>query len=103
MHKLLKIYIGENVRWQGQPLYRALVLKLKQAGLAGVTVLRGVEGYGQQKVVHTTRLLELSADLPMIIECVDTAEKIEAVLPDICQMVKRGLVLTTDINIVKRG
>ncbi len=103
MHKLLKIYVGENVRWQGQPLYRALVLKLKAAGLAGATVLRGVEGYGRQKVVHTTRLLELSADLPMIVECVDEADKIEAVLPEICQMVNRGLVLTANVDIIKRG
>lgn len=96
---LLKIYVGENVRWEGKPLYQALMFKLKDAGLAGVTVTRGIEGFGQLKAVHTARLLELSADLPMIVECVDFSDKIEAVLPEIRTMVPRGLILTTDVMV----
>ncbi len=97
--KLLKVYVGESTRWQGQPVYRAILYKLKELGLAGVTVTRGVEGYGELKVVHTTRLLELSADLPMVIDCIDAADKIDAAVPEIKKMVTRGLVLTTDVEI----
>jgi len=99
--KLLKIYVGENTRWHGQPLYRAILYKLKEAGLVGVTVYRGVEGYGQQKVVHTTRLLELSADLPMVIESVDTEDKINAVLPIVSPMVTKGLIFTAEVEVHK--
>lgn len=97
--KLLKIYVGENVLWEGKPLFQALMFKLKNAGLAGVTVTRGIEGFGQLKAVHTARLLELSADLPMIVECVDLSDKIETVLPEIQTMVPRGLILTTDVMV----
>lgn len=96
---LLKIYIGELVRWEGIPLYQALFFKLKDAGLDGVTVTRGIQGFGQLKAVHTARLLELSADLPMIVECVDFSDKIETVLPEIRMMVPRGLILTTDVMV----
>ncbi len=99
--KLLKIYVGESMRYKGQPLYRALLFKLKDAGLAGVTVTRGVEGYGELKTVHTTRLLELSADLPMVIESVDAADKVNAVLPEISKMVERGLIFTADVAVHK--
>lgn len=94
---LLKIYVGEHVRWEGKPLYQALFFMLKDAGLDGVTVTRGIEGFGQLKTVHTARLLELAADLPMIVECVDFSDKIEAVLPEIKMMVPRGLIMTTDV------
>lgn len=97
--KLLKIYVGENMRWGGKPLYQVLFFKLKDAGLAGVTVTRGIEGYGQLKAVHTARLLELSADLPMIVECIDYADRIDAVLPEIQPMVPRGLIMTTDVMV----
>lgn len=96
---LLKIYVGEHVRWEGKPLYQALFFKLKDAGLDGVTVTRGIEGFGQLKAVHTARLLELASDLPMIIECVDFSDKIEAVLPEIRMMVPRGLILTTNVMV----
>lgn len=97
--KLLKIYVGENMRWEGKPLYQALFYKLKDAGLAGVTVSRGIEGFGQLKTVHTARLLELSADLPMMVECIDYADRIKAVVPEIRGMVGRGLITTSDIEV----
>lgn len=91
--KLLKIYTGENEHWQGTTLYHALVLKFRELGLAGVTVYRGMEGYGHEKRLRTSRILELSADLPVIIEVVDTEENISRVLPLVKKMVQKGLVI----------
>ena len=101
--KLLKIYIGENERYKDTSLYRYLVRWLKENGLGGVTVSRGIEGYGQDKILHTARLLELSSDLPMVLEVVDRADKIEAIIPNICQIVPKGLVFTVDVEVHKYG
>ena len=101
--KLLKIYVGETERYQGKALYQHLVYWLKEKGVGGVTALRGIEGYGQDKVLHTFRFLELSSDLPMVLEVVDRAEKIEAILPEVCQMVPKGLVFTSEIEVHKYG
>ncbi|AHF06232.1 DUF190 domain-containing protein [Desulfitobacterium metallireducens] len=101
--KLLKVYVGESERYRNKPLYQYLIKWLREKGIAGVTINRGIEGYGQDKVVHTTRLLELSADLPIVLEVVDSAEKIEEILPELCQMVPKGLVFSTDIFIHKYG
>lgn len=101
--KLLKIYVGENERYKNKPLYLYLVHWLKEQSIGGVTVVRGIEGYGKDKVVHTSRLLELSADLPIVLEVVDTPEKIDSVLPEICKVVPKGLVYTTEVNVHKFG
>lgn len=101
--KLLRIYVGENERYKNKPLYQYLVYWLKEQGIGGVTVLRGIEGYGKDKILHTTRLLELSADLPMVLEVVDTPEKIDAILPEICKVVPKGLVFTTEVDVYKFG
>lgn len=101
--KLLKVYVGESERYKNKPLYQYLIRWLREKEIAGVTINRGIEGYGQDKVVHTSRLLELSADLPITLEIVDTAEKIEEILPELCQMVPKGLVFSTDIFIHKYG
>lgn len=101
--KLLKIYVGEKERFEGKSLYQHLVYWLKEKGVSGVTVLRGIEGYGQDKVIHTFRLLELSSDLPMVLEVIDRADKIEAILPEVCKMVPKGLVFTSDIEVHKYG
>jgi len=101
--KLLKIYLGENERYHGKPLYQHLVRWLKERGVAGATVCRGIEGYGQDKILHTARLLELSADLPVILEVVDTPEKIGALVPEIVKLVPKGLVFTADVEIHKYG
>lgn len=98
---LLKIYVGEGVQSEGKPLYQALLYELKNAGLAGVTVLRGIEGYGELHKVHMARLLELSADLPMVVECIDSTDKINAIIPVIKEMVPRGVILTADVQIHK--
>ncbi|ADG81460.1 hypothetical protein Tfer_2415 [Thermincola ferriacetica] len=101
--KLLKIYLGETEKWKGKSLYHQLVLKLKEEGIAGVTVYRGIEGYGADKVLHSARILDLSADLPMILEAVDSAENITRVLPMVQEMVPRGLIMVVDVDIVRYG
>jgi PII-like signaling protein len=91
--KLVRIYIGETDRWHGQPLYMAILLKAREMGLAGGTVFRGIAGYGANSVIHTANILRLSEDLPVVIEIVDTDEKIQAFLPVLDEMVKEGLIL----------
>ena len=89
---LMRIFIGENDKYQGKPLYEALLERLRAKGLAGATVLRGVAGFGASSVVHTDKVLRLSLDLPLIIEVVETEEAIQAVLPDLDHMIGGGLV-----------
>lgn len=98
---LLRVYVGESVQSDGKPLYQAILTKLKDEGLAGVTVIRGVEGFGELHKVHMARLLELSADLPMIVECIDSPHKIKAIIPEIKEMVSRGVIMTSDVQIHK--
>jgi uncharacterized protein len=88
--KLLRIFIGEADRCHGRPLYEALVEKARQLGLAGATVWRGIEGYGARSRIHTAKILRLSEDLPVIVEIVDSEEKIRAALPDIDAMIEAG-------------
>src|SRR5436190_1400217 len=90
--KLLRIFVGESDRWHHQPLYEAIVLKARELGLAGATVLRGPMGFGANSHLHTAKILRLSADLPVIIEIVDSEDKINLLLPSLDQMVKEGLV-----------
>ena len=88
---LLRIFIGESDRHEGKPLYEWLVLKAREAGLAGATVLRGIEGFGAHSRLHTAKILRLSADLPIVVEIVDTAEKIEAFMPVVDHAIAEGL------------
>ena len=90
--KLLRIFIGESDRWEGRPLYEAVVLEARKRGLAGATVLKGFMGFGAHSRIHTAKLLELSQDLPIIVEIVDASEKIEAFMPDLEKMVGDGLI-----------
>lgn len=90
--KLLRIFIGEDDEHDGQPLYQAIVELLRQEGLAGATVFRGIMGFGRSSVVHTAKVLRLSEDLPIVIECVDQAGKIEQVLPALDGLIDEGLV-----------
>jgi len=89
--KLLRIFIGEADRWEGRPLYEAVVLEARKRGLAGATVVKGFMGFGAHSRIHTAKLLELSQDLPIIIEIVDAPEKIEAFMPDLEATVGGGL------------
>ena len=99
--KLLRIFIGESDRWRRQPLYEAIVLKARELGLAGATVLRGPMGFGANSRLHTAKILRLSADLPIVIEIVDTDEKINVLLPQLDEMVLEGLITIEDVKVLK--
>jgi len=90
--KLLRIFIGEQDKWHGQPLYEAIVRLAREHGLAGATCLKGFLGYGAKSHLHTVKLLRLSEDLPIVIEIVDRAEKIQQFLPQLDAMIQDGLV-----------
>lgn len=90
--QLLRIFIGESDKYEGKPLYEWLVVKAKQRGLAGATVVRGLMGFGANSRIHTSKILRLSLDLPIIVEIVDTPQKIEAFLGCIEDVIKEGLV-----------
>ncbi len=99
--KLLRIFIGESDRWHHQPLYEAIVLKARELGLAGATVLRGPMGFGANSHLHTTKILRLSMDLPMVIEIVDSPEKIDLLLPHLDEMILEGLVTLENVQVLK--
>jgi uncharacterized protein len=97
----LSIFIGEADQYHYKPLYTEIVHRAHRAGLAGATVFRGFEGYGASNAIHTTRILSLSADLPIMIVIVDTSELIEAFLPQLDELITEGLVLRERVDIVK--
>lgn len=99
--KELRIFIGEGDKWQGKPLHTVIVEKAKAAGLAGVTVFRGIEGFGASSRIHTDRILRLSSDLPVLILIIDREERILRLLPEIQSMVTSGLVTLTDVEILQ--
>jgi hypothetical protein len=99
--QILRIYIGESDRWHHQPLYEAIVLKAREAGLAGATVLRGAMGFGASSHLHTAKILRLSMDLPVLIEIVDSPERISGFLPALDEMVTEGLVTLEEVRVVK--
>ena len=98
---LVRIYIGESDRWEHRPLYEAIVLKAREAGLAGATVLRSPMGYGANSRLHTAKILRLSNDLPMIVEIVDEEEKIDGFLPVLDRMMGSGLVTLEKIRVIQ--
>ena len=97
---LLRIFIGESDKWQHKPLYEAIVLKARELHLAGATVLRGPMGFGKSSRLHTSKILRLSMDLPLLIEIVDSEEKINSFLPVLDEMVGGGLVTTEKVKVV---
>jgi hypothetical protein len=98
---MLRIFLGESDVWEGEPLARAIVYKAKELGLAGATVLRGAMGFGANSRVHTSRLLELSADLPIVVEIVDARERIDALLPWLDESVREGLITVESVRVLK--
>jgi uncharacterized protein len=98
---LLRIFIGESDRYQHQPLYEAIVLKARELELAGATVLRGPMGFGKSSHLHTAKILRLSMDLPIVIEIVDTAQKINAFLPVLDEMMGGGLVTLERMKVIR--
>jgi PII-like signaling protein len=99
--KLVRIFIGESDKCGNRPLYEAIVRLARQEGLAGATVFRGIEGYGANSRVHTTKILRLSEDLPVMIEIADQEEKIRQLLPYLDDMVTEGLITLENIEIIK--
>jgi uncharacterized protein len=98
--KLVRIFIGESDTWHGKPLYHAIVQGVRERGLAGATVIRGIEGFGAESHLHTARILRLSEDLPILIEIVDSEERINEILPMLDEMVTEGLVTLEAVEII---
>jgi len=98
--KLLRIFIGEADRWEGKPLYEEIVLLAKKNGMAGATAIKGFMGFGCKSHMHTTKLLRLSEDLPIVIEIVDSEEKISQFIPQLDAMVKEGLITLEKANVI---
>ncbi len=97
---LLRVFIGESDRWEHRPLYEAIVLKARETHLAGATVLRGPLGFGKSSRLHTAKILRLSMDLPLVIEIVDSEEKIQSFLPILGDMLKGGLVTLEKVRVM---
>ncbi|MBI4564011.1 MAG: DUF190 domain-containing protein [Planctomycetes bacterium] len=98
--QLLRIFIGESDKWEGMPLYEAIVRKARERGMAGATVWRGIEGFGASSRIHTTKILRLSEDLPIVVEIVDQAERIQGILPELDRMVTEGLMTLERVHII---
>lgn len=97
---LMRIFIGESDRYQGRPLYEALVELFRSRGFAGATVLRGIAGFGSSSRVHTESILRLSLDLPIVVEVVETEEKLQEVLPELDRMIEGGLVTLEQARVI---
>ncbi len=98
--KLLRIFIGESDKWQGKPLYEEIVFLARKSGLAGATVLKGSMGFGCKSHLHTAKFLRLSEDLPIVIEIIDSEEKISLFLPQLDQMVTEGLITLEKVQVI---
>ena len=98
--KLLRIFIGESDRWGHQPLYTAIVEAARKAGLSGATVFKGIEGFGGHSVVHAARVFDLSSDLPVLIEIVESEERVRAFLPQLDEMVQEGLGTLETVEVI---
>ncbi len=97
---LLRVFLGEADRHEGRPLYEAIVLEARRLGLAGATVLQGFMGFGAHSRIHTAKVLQLSEDLPVVVEIVDTQDKIRAFLPVLDGMVREGLVTLEKVQVI---
>jgi PII-like signaling protein len=98
--KMLRIHFGEDDRWNGQPLYQAIVEKCRQLDIAGATVYRGIEGYGASTLIHRSHTF-FSADSPILVQVIDTEEKIQTLLPALDGMVKQGLIAMSDVEVIR--
>jgi PII-like signaling protein len=98
--KLLRVFIGEADKFEGEPLYEAIVNLARQKKMAGATVLRGLMGFGADSRMHTAKILRLSEDLPIVVEIVDEPEKIEALLPELDKMVEEGMVTLEKVDVI---
>jgi uncharacterized protein len=97
---LMRVHIGESDKWHGKPLHEAIVQLLRKEGFSGATVLRGVGGYGGSSIYHTDKLLRLSQDLPIVVEVIETQERIDQILPCLDEMVEGGLVTLEKVRVI---
>ena len=101
--KRLRIYIGESDHYKGRPLFQAIVEKAKSLDMAGATVFRGLMGYGANSRIHTARIVDISSDLPILVEIIDSEEYVNMLLPHLDEMVLEGLVIIDEIQVIKYG
>ncbi|MCS7058483.1 MAG: DUF190 domain-containing protein [Meiothermus sp.] len=99
--RLLRIFIGEADHWHGKPLHEAIVLEARRLGLAGASVFKGFQGYGAHSRIHSAKVLQLAEDLPVLVEIVDTEEKIREFLPALDRMVQEGLVTLEKVEVIR--
>ena len=99
--QMLRIHFGEDDRWNGKPLYRAIVEKCRELDIAGATVFRGIEGYGASTLIHRPHLLSFSSDAPLMVSVIDTAEKVRTLLPFLDEMLKEGLIAVSEVEVIK--
>ena len=99
--QLLRIYVGESDKVKGTPLYEAIILEARRLNIAGGTVFRGIMGFGANSRMHTTKILRLSEDMPMVIEIVDTPEKIDLLIPFLDENVREGLITRENVQVIK--
>ncbi len=99
--KMLRIHFGEDDQWHGQPLYEAIVERCRKLDIAGATVYRGIAGYGASTIIRRSHLLRFSSDAPILIQIIDTAENIQRLIPSLDEMVKEGLIATSDVEVIK--
>ena len=98
---LMRIFIGEHDRWEWRPLYMALIGLFRSKGLAGATVLKGAAGFGPDSILHTAGILKFSADLPIVIEVVDSGERLESLLPEVDRMMNGGLITMEKVRVIR--
>ena len=99
--RMLRIHFGESDKWNGKPLYRAIVEKCRELDIAGATVLRGIEGYGASTRIHKAHLLSFSSDAPVMVSVIDFEEKIQRLLPFLDQMVGEGLIAMSEVEVIR--
>jgi PII-like signaling protein len=99
--KMLRIHFGEDDKWQGKPLYRAIVEKCRELDIAGATVYRGIEGYGASTLIHRRHPMSFSSDAPIMVSIVDTEDNIKKLIPTLDQMVDEGLIAISDVEVIK--
>ena len=99
--KMLRIHFGEDDKWNGKPLYRAIVEKCRALDLAGATVFRGIEGYGASTLIHRSHLPSFSPDAPIMVSVIDSEEKIQTLLPFLDEMVSEGLIAMSEVEVIK--
>ncbi|HTR48096.1 MAG TPA: DUF190 domain-containing protein [Verrucomicrobiae bacterium] len=99
--RMLRIHFGENDKWQDKPLYRAIVEKCRELDIAGATVFRGIEGYGASTLIRRSHLFSFSSDAPIMVSVIDSEEKVKTLIPYLDEMVREGLIATSEVEVVK--